>query len=131
MVIGADDPALKGREIAFNGIAVNIATHVFARAVVHLAVHAELLPDAAIFAAFVCHERGRAMHLLHDYRPQVLAADIGNVIRTGATATLDQRVDRLLARCTATVTIALVGMLVLFSATNPCSIGFHHLAEAT
>jgi len=63
MVINTIDAALQDREVTLDGIGVNIASDVFAKAVIDHAMFHEVAPDALIGRALVGHDEGGFMHL--------------------------------------------------------------------
>ncbi len=121
-------PALENRKIAFDSIGMDIATHIFANAVVHHAVLLEASPQAFGGRAFIGHNEGRGIDLRFDNGAKRLGRDGGDMVRLYPTAALDQCEDGFLAGAASTEMLALAGVLVLLQAADKSFIDLDHLA---
>lgn len=119
-----DDAALQDAEVAFDGVAVDVAANVLIRAMVNHAVRSELLADMVVTARRVRHEIGSAVSVLVQDRAQRLSADVGDMVGAGTTATLNQRMHDLLAHAADLRLLGPLGLvLVLLFAADVGRIG--------
>lgn len=84
------NPTLKDREVTFDGVGVNVASHILSRAVIDGAVLIELAPDLFGNCAFVRHDIGCTVYMGLQDRAQCLGCYLDNMVRADATIALHQ-----------------------------------------
>lgn len=131
MVVCSINAALENREVSFNGVDMNVATDVFAGAMVDVTMLGKFASYLHVGATFVRHDVGCAMDLSLDNRAKVGGINLRDMVRPDAAFALNQRKDNLLANAAAPGMLALAPMLVFLKTANKSFVNLDGLAFAS
>ena len=129
MEVAAGDTPLENAEIVLDGVGVSLAAHVLVGAMVDAFV-LEVSPHMVVLTSFVSVQIGLAVNLGHQHRPKTFGCDARNAHRTNASISLHQREHGHLANSATASLQLLVGVFVLFLATDIGFVGLYCLAIA-
>lgn len=135
-VVDAANPPLHERPEAFDGVGVDIPTHVHLRRVVNAVVEVARLPQSAVRLPFVGIDDGTGHDVLGDQRDKRLPLRVGNLLGDDAALPLHDSEDGGLAGAGARATRATVPALPadvrlvgLYRAAEHCPVIFEQLPD--